>query len=744
MTFEVSGHATETRLSALTSLRRRAATGRSCWLLLGLAAAALLTGRAAPAPSLAEALALRPPPAVPNAECMECHEAEFKARKRGLPKEWIGVKPEAFAKSAHGALQCADCHTGIEEAPHASKLPPVQCSSCHEQATTQFAASVHGVNREGGKPPAATCATCHGTDAHELLPAKHLDSPVSKFNLLNTCAKCHEDGKVAAEMGIKSPHAVADFRDSIHGQGLYKMGLKVAPTCNDCHGVHDIKVSKDLGSHTHKSQLSATCTECHVGVEKTFAASVHGVALAQADAKAPVCTDCHSAHRIERPTNGRFKQTSDLSCGKCHDQQLANYHETYHGKAMALNQRGGAPAVAACYDCHGHHDVFPVDDTRSKLHAANIVKTCAECHTGANLSFTQYQPHADPADGVNYPLLNKVYLFMTTLLVGVFVFFGVHTLMWVTRMVINYARDPAGFRAAKAAAHGDPETYRRFTPFERFLHMLVVTSFLALVITGMPLKFYYTDWAKVMFDLLGGPESARTLHHLAAIVTFGYFALHLGSLAISFWQNRGAVRNPVTGRFELRRLWGALFGPDSMAPSLQDLRDVVAHAKWFIGRGPKPQWDRWTYWERFDYLAVFWGVAIIGISGLVLWFPVLFAQFLPGWMINIAHVIHSDEALLAAGFIFTFHFFNTHARIDRFPMDTVIFSGRISKSEMLQERRKWYDRLVASGKLEQHRVSYDDWESRRTLYKALGFVFVAIGLILLFLIIYAFVTRMGH
>jgi cytochrome b subunit of formate dehydrogenase len=314
----------------------------------------------------------------------------------------------------------------------------------------------------------------------------------------------------------------------------------------------------------------------------------------------------------------------------------------------------------------------------------------------------------------------------------------------VGRLLVNYVRDPAGFRAARAAMHHDPETFRRFNPFERFLHMLVVTSFMALVITGMPLKFYYAPWAKALFNLLGGPEAARVIHHLGAIVTFGYFALHLGSLAVNFWKNRAAAHDPATGRFSLRRGWSVLFGPDSMVPSFQDGRDLWAHAKWFFGRGEKPQWDRWTYWERFDYLAVFWGVAMIGVSGLVLWFPVTFTKLLPGWLINIAIVIHSDEALLAAGFIFTFHFFNTHFRLDRFPMDTVIFSGHITKTEMMTERRKWYDRLVASGRIDQHRVVHSDWEARRPLYKALGFTFLFIGLGILALMIYAMLSRFGH
>ena len=101
------------------------------------------------------------------------------------------------------------------------------------------------------------------------------------------------------------------------------------------------------------------------------------------------------------------------------------------------------------------------------------------------------------------------------------------------------------------------------------------------------------------------------------------------------------------------------------------------------------------------------------------------------------------EALLAAGFIFTFHFFNTHFRIEKFPMDTVIFSGRISKTELLHERKRWYDRLVAENRLEAHRVK-DEWEGRKKIAKSLGFLFFGTGLALLALIVYAMLSRLGH
>jgi cytochrome b subunit of formate dehydrogenase len=688
-----------------------------------------------------EAPVTKAPPAVPNSECMDCHEAEFIPMKKGLPPEWVGVRPELFAKSVHGKLNCVDCHVTITEAEHPSDLPPAQCATCHGDAVSQYAASIHGMSHKMGASDAASCASCHGT--HDMVPVKQLDSPVFKLNLSKTCGKCHDDAKLTTDYRMGKSEAAAHYADSIHGQALIKMGLVVAPSCNNCHGVHDIKRSIDKDSRSNHANIATTCGTCHLGIEETYNASVHGQLLVKGDPKGPVCIDCHSAHDIEKPATAHFKQLSDQSCGKCHEDRLAHYRDTYHGKAMALGQPNVASTVAACYDCHGHHDVFPVSDSRSRLSKEKIVATCQQCHPGVNEKFTQFQAHANPMDSKNYPILNKVFLFMTALLIGTFSFFGLHTVFWLFRSIYLYLTDSKTFREAIVKQNADDVQYTRFTPFERFLHLLVVTSFLLLVITGMPLKFYYTDWAKVIFHLFGGAGVARTLHHFGAIITFLYFFLHLVELIGSLWTRRHMVRNPETGRIEPMRFFRAVFGPDSMVPSLQDWHDFVAHQKWFFGKGPKPQFDRWTYWERFDYFAVFWGIFMIGVSGLILWFPKFFTLFLPGWIINIAHVIHSDEALLAAGFIFTFHFFNTHFRIEKFPMDTVIFSGRISKTEMLHERRRWYDRLVASGRLEDYAVR-DEWEGRKKIAKSMGFFFFGTGLVLLVLIVYAMMSRLGH
>lgn len=127
------------------------------------------------------------------------------------------------------------------------------------------------------------------------------------------------------------------------------------------------------------------------------------------------------------------------------------------------------------------------------------------------------------------------------------------------------------------------------------------------------------------------------------------------------------------------------------------MRDSI---KWFLGKAPRPQYGRWTYWEKFDYFAVFWGMIVIGSTGMTLWFPEFFTLFFPGWIINVATIIHSDEALLATGFIFTIHFFNTHLRPEKFPMDIVIFTGNMTLDEFKEDRPAEYEELVKNGELE--------------------------------------------
>lgn len=270
----------------------------------------------------------------------------------------------------------------------------------------------------------------------------------------------------------------------------------------------------------------------------------------------------------------------------------------------------------------------------------------------------------------------------------------------------------------------DERFVKRFDGFDRTLHGFLMLSFLGLAATGLPLVFSDETWARTMVRVLGSFEVAGWLHRVCATILIGVFSVHLWRLGTRLFRQKD---------------WGILWGPYSMVPQPRDLTDLVGHMRWFVGRGPRPQFDRYTYWEKFDYWAVFWGMGIIGASGLLLWFPLFFSQFVPGWVFNVALLIHGEEALLAVGFIFTMHFFNGHLRPEKFPMDRVIFTGRVSEEELREERPAEYARLLATGQLGGIRTTPPEpWLLR--LGTVIGTIAVTIGLLLVALILYAVMT----
>ena len=288
------------------------------------------------------------------------------------------------------------------------------------------------------------------------------------------------------------------------------------------------------------------------------------------------------------------------------------------------------------------------------------------------------------------------------------------------------ARGEAAAFAEQAPPSPEPTRVRyirRFGRYERTLHGFLMFSFLGLALTGLPLFFSAYVWADDIAWLFGGFRVTGRLHRFFATVMITVFVLHVGKL--------------------LRRLlidkdYTVLWGPTSMVPQPRDLSDMLAHFRWFVGLGPRPLFDRFTYWEKFDYWAVFWGMAIIGGSGMLLWMPEFFARFIPGWAFNIALLVHGEEALLAVGFIFTIHFFNGHLRPEKFPMDLVIFTGRVSERDLEHERPAEYERLVRTGRLADV-LDLPPSSHSRSIGRIIGTVAVIVGLLLVCLIAYAMI-----
>jgi len=271
---------------------------------------------------------------------------------------------------------------------------------------------------------------------------------------------------------------------------------------------------------------------------------------------------------------------------------------------------------------------------------------------------------------------------------------------------------------------GEPRYVRRFEAADRLQHLVLLVTFLGLAATGLPLLFSDAAWARPMAQLVGGFGVTGTLHRVFAVGLIGVFLTHVALVA----------------RRLLRGEPGLLWGPTSLVPQPRDLVELYRHVRWFLWRGPKPAFDRYTYWEKFDYLAVFWGMVIIGTSGLMLWFPEFFARGLPGWAFNVALLVHGEEALLAVGFIVTIHFFNSHMRPHKFPMDVVMFTGVVLEDEYARERPLEYARWRASGALDAKLAPPPDPVLARRARLG-GFAAMGVGLVLFLLIVVASLTR---
>ena len=650
---------------------------------------------------------------VADNDCLTCHgKKDIVAAKDGRS---LFVSLDDVKSSIHTKVSCAQCHS--EASPSKVRAcetitKKVDCASCHNSESEMFQRSVHGKLLAQKDPNAPNCTECHGT--HLMLSRQNVNSPIYPTNVPALCARCHQEKNKAALVYKGQQHDITThYSESIHGKGLLKSGLVVTATCTSCHTAHLELPADDKASSVNRDNIAGTCAKCHKGVYEQFNQSVHATGKPAPGQKLPVCSDCHSAHTIKRTDMDNFKYEMMDTCGKCHLDIASTYFQTFHGKAVKL----GFTKAAKCADCHGAHNVLPIVDPRSTLSHENITETCQKCHAGATRRFAGYLTHATHHDSKKYPWIFWTFWFMTSLLVGTFTVSFLHTLLWLPKSLqMRREHPPKPYDPTE-------KQYARFPLLYRVLHACMIVSFLTLTITGMTLKFSYTPWAKLISSFIGGFAVSGFFHRAAAVLLFGIFAVHVADLFRRKKSEFGSWKE-------------MLFGPNTIMFTAKDGREFVATVKWYMGKGERPRYGRWTYWEKFDYMAVFWGITVIGSSGLMLWFPESLTRFLPGWAINVATIIHSDEALLAAGFIFTIHFFNTHFRPEKFPMDTVIFTGRTSIEELKHERPAEYEALMAKKGLDSRLVDPLPPAAVRAM-KIFGWCALTIGLTLVVCIIYA-------
>lgn len=211
----------------------------------------------------------------------------------------------------------------------------------------------------------------------------------------------------------------------------------------------------------------------------------------------------------------------------------------------------------------------------------------------------------------------------------------------------------------------------RFSVLSRLLHVAVMVGFTGLALTGFSLKFGDQAWAQAAAWVFGGAPGLGSWHRGFAVLTYGAVTLHLLWLA-----------------YYKLALKGRLTGPGTMFPAGRDLSDFAAHLRYFFARGDEssfgrepsvgrePTFGRFAYWEKLDYWAVLLGMQTMGLTGLMLWLPELFARLAPGWLINLALVLHFWEAVLAVAVKIVVHMYTAHLRPAVYPLEKSIFTGR--------------------------------------------------------------------
>ena len=609
---------------------------------------------------------LVPPQANPNKACLDCHGVEGMQSASG---ENVYVDAAKFSKGVHGSFSCTDCHSDITGYPHPKKVRQVDCATCHPDIVQKFNASIHGKARQGGDHEAPVCQSCHGV-VHYIVPVTDPSSPVAKKNLPDTCASCHSNPAFLAKHNIPFAKPVEAYKMSVHGRAV-EAGNENAATCSDCHGSHLILPPRDPRSKINHWNVPSTCGACHKQIEHTYLESVHGQAMLNGSPDAPVCTDCHGEHMILAPSQPNSTvnpaRVSTVTCGRCHANErldarynlpanrVPTFEDSYHGLAM----REGVETVANCASCHGVHNIFPSSDPRSTINPKNLAKTCGKCHAGAGTRFAIGPIHVTPASPSENPVVRWIrlfYLFVIPLTLGF--------------MLLHNALDFISKLVRGRAPHNGGEQVVRMNLRFRIAHWLVVLSFPVLVLTGFALKYPGAWWVGPLMRWPAFFALRGTVHRVAAVILIGSLLFHFIHLLRSK-RDRTIVRH--------------------LLPRWRDVRDLASVLRYNLGlSNERPTFEKFNYVEKLEYWAFVWGMGVMTLSGLMLWFINVTLRFFPKWAADAATAVHFYEALLATFSILIWHFYFVIFDPDVYPMDQAWLTGKVPANHLRETRPDYY------------------------------------------------------
>jgi cytochrome b subunit of formate dehydrogenase len=624
---------------------------------------------------LASASTARAEHKLKDSDCLSCHSDSTLTTEVNGKQVSLYVDGSKLKHSIHGDMfACVDCHTDVKSLVHEATPKKVTCAQCHADAQDAYAHSEHARAAKGGLAQAANCQDCHG-GAHQILAASDAKSPVNHENIPTTCGRCHGQ-KFLMESNGESGQPFLSYQQSVHGLAIEK-GSKNAAVCTDCHNSHEILPANDAKSPIYKFNVPGTCGKCHSAVEQTFMQSIHGQGISRGNGLAPVCTDCHGIHSIKAhidPNSSVSEQNlARTTCAQCHEgvrlsqefgvqgNRVSSYLDSYHGMAA----KGGSVVVANCASCHGVHNILPSSDPRSTINKANLDATCGKCHRGVTQKFTLTKVHMDlneskDAGSIAVRWVRWFYLGLIFAVIGAM--FLHNAIIWRSKAAARRRMQNPGMV--------------RMTENQRWQHLVLLTSFIVLVITGFALRFP-NSW---IAEVLPMAEKLRSIvHRVAGVILIGAGIYHLFYLA--------ATR-------EGRRL------VCDVAPAPKDVFDAWGTMRYYLGLSrEKPQFGRFSYAEKAEYWALVWGTALMGVTGIMLWAKVWVGDLLARWWIDVATSVHFYEAILATLAIVVWHFYQVFFDPDVYPMNWAWWDGKMPIEHYRNEHGQDTDSLAT---IEEH------------------------------------------
>lgn len=594
--------------------------------------------------------------------CADCHEVD-------------DIRPELSA-SVHSSLTCIDCHSYVSNniEKHQDglvKSKKANCYSCHNNVAQLHSESVHGLALAEGEEDAAMCWNCHGS--HNILASADSSSMTNPKNIGNTCGTCHDDPDFENKfhMSIKLPGKM--YSQSVHGK-LVMSGDKEAANCTSCHGFHTIKNRVQIGSQISPVNIPNTCGKCHTEIVAEYKNSIHWMRAQKGISDAPVCNDCHYEHNVENGNVTDRKQyqlkMQDNTCIRCHNdthmnqkfgdggKEASQYLNSYHGLAA---YRGGSKA-ALCVDCHGIHNILPKSDTNATINSANVTATCRKCHENATEIFSKSYSHETESEEAKLveDIVREVYFWLIIMVIGGMAIHNLIIFLFEIRK--------------KRRKEKNVITIPRFTKNEVIQHFLLLSSFITLVITGFALKYPNSFWSEGLLSF-GMTEAVRSITHRVAAVLMTVLSLY--HVVYLFFTARG--RNVL---FE-------------MLPQFSDLRDAMDNMLYYLRFKKKhPHFNQYDYAEKAEYWALIWGTFVMGLTGLILWFPTIVDTWAPVWLIKVAEIVHFYEAILATLAIIVWHWFFVLIHPKEYPMSFTWIDGKMSIAHYRDHHENHFRKLL--------------------------------------------------